>query len=214
MADLCGKCGKKVYKTEEMKGANKVWHKACFKCMDTTCNISLTTPTMLAHEGKIYCKKHVPKAKASFVKDSIDTKHATTVPSKATHQSGIQKGDQKVLSNVRAVAPKPTASQTVTPPKEVKAAEPVVEAAPAPVAEAAPAPVEAAPVEAAPAPVVEAAPVEAAPVEAAPVEAAPVEAAPVEAAPVEAAPVEVPVEAAPVEAAPVEAAPVEEVPPQ
>jgi len=205
--EKCPKCTKKVYPTEEIKGAGRKWHKACFRCHGDGCSISLTLASHKAAEGKVYCAAHVPKPKAKQVADSVAMKTALAAPKKASESVGnVQKGDAHKLAKENAIKPKPITGTNQAAPA-VKAAP--AEAAPA-AAEAAPAPAEAAPAEAAPA---EAAP---APAEAAPAEAAaaPAEAAPAEAAPAEAAPAEAaPAEAAPAEAAPAEAPPAEAAPP-
>jgi len=91
MADKCGRCSKVVYKQEEMKGAGKVWHKACFKCFE--CKLSLTEKTVVANQGEIYCKQHVPKPKLTTVADSMATVHAMNAPKKASEALGsVHKG--------------------------------------------------------------------------------------------------------------------------
>ncbi|KAJ3340658.1 hypothetical protein HDU93_006515 [Gonapodya sp. JEL0774] len=40
-------------------------------------------PTEKAHEGAVYCEKHLPKPRATAVADSVATVHATTAPKKA-----------------------------------------------------------------------------------------------------------------------------------
>lgn len=41
MNPSCGRCQKTVYPTEKVDAAGKAWHKACFKCSDASCNITL-----------------------------------------------------------------------------------------------------------------------------------------------------------------------------
>jgi len=88
MSAKCGGCGKTVYTMEEIQGAGKKWHKGCFRCMDQECKISLDLRTVLAHDGKIYCAKHVPKPKATIIADDVMMQHARAAPSKASEGSG------------------------------------------------------------------------------------------------------------------------------
>jgi len=91
MSDKCPRCNKTVYKQEEIKGAGKVWHKLCFKCKE--CGLSLTEKTLFASSGDIYCKVHVPKAKATQVADSKSMEHALNAPKKASEALGtVHKG--------------------------------------------------------------------------------------------------------------------------
>jgi len=99
MADKCGRCAKTVYKQEEMKAVAKVWHKACFKCVEKGCGITLTLKTVLGHAGEIYCSKHVPKAKATQVKDTVSMVTAMNAPKKQTESIGnATKGDQTKIT--------------------------------------------------------------------------------------------------------------------
>ena len=53
--DICGRCQKKVYVTENVSGAGseKPWHQACFKC--NKCNKRLDSISVQTYEGEIYC---------------------------------------------------------------------------------------------------------------------------------------------------------------
>jgi hypothetical protein len=53
-APKCAKCDKRVYMAEEVRAANKVYHKLCFKC--TSCNKLLEVKTLSDHQGELYCK--------------------------------------------------------------------------------------------------------------------------------------------------------------
>ncbi|KAJ3220076.1 hypothetical protein HDU67_006832 [Dinochytrium kinnereticum] len=79
----CGKCEKTVYATEKVEAASKWYHKGCFKCADTTCNIQLNLKTFKAANGAIYCDKHVPKHKAAQIADSVSIQHAINAPKKS-----------------------------------------------------------------------------------------------------------------------------------
>jgi len=156
MADKCGKCTKTVYKQEEIKGAGKTWHKACFKCMFDGCTVSLDLKTVNAHEGKIFCKNHkfVPnKSKDGVVDKNIG--NALSAPKKESESVGnVQKGGTKVgsLQASNAAAKAPIIAKT----GEAKAAAPAPAPAPEPEPEPAPAAsYEAAAVEAAPEPAYE-----------------------------------------------------------
>ena len=53
-APKCAKCDKNVYKAEEIRAANKTFHKLCFKC--TSCNKLLETNILTEHQGDLYCR--------------------------------------------------------------------------------------------------------------------------------------------------------------
>ena len=89
----CGACGKSVYPTEKVDAVSKAWHKACFKCQDESCHITLNLNTFKGHEGKVYCAQHVPKPKATSVADDVATKTALSAPKKQAEGLGLaQKG--------------------------------------------------------------------------------------------------------------------------
>ena len=54
VAPKCAKCNKSVYKAEEVRAANKMFHKLCFKC--TSCNKLLETNILSEHLGDLYCR--------------------------------------------------------------------------------------------------------------------------------------------------------------
>eukprot|EP00005_Dracoamoeba_jomungandri_P003167 CAMPEP_0174250672 /NCGR_PEP_ID=MMETSP0439-20130205/775_1 /TAXON_ID=0 /ORGANISM="Stereomyxa ramosa, Strain Chinc5" /LENGTH=163 /DNA_ID=CAMNT_0015330803 /DNA_START=31 /DNA_END=522 /DNA_ORIENTATION=- len=58
MNPKCPRCNKTVYPVEAIKGANKTWHKGCFRCLSCQCTLNLKT--FKAHQGEIYCKVHYP----------------------------------------------------------------------------------------------------------------------------------------------------------
>ena len=53
--DICGRCQKKVYVTENVSGAGteKPWHQACYKCKK--CDKRLDSISVQTYEGEIYC---------------------------------------------------------------------------------------------------------------------------------------------------------------
>lgn len=55
-ADCCHGCQKQVYVTEKLVVDKTVWHKACFKCTDCKCQLSIRNYACL--HGKFYCKPH------------------------------------------------------------------------------------------------------------------------------------------------------------
>jgi len=73
---------------EEIQGAGKKWHKGCFRCMDSECKMSLDLRTVYAHDGKIYCQKHVPKPKATTIADDVMMQHVKAAPAKASEGTG------------------------------------------------------------------------------------------------------------------------------
>lgn len=58
----CTCCGKTAYPTEAVDVDGVKYHKTCFKCV--TCGVSLTLSTFSTAEGKLYCRRDVPKAVA------------------------------------------------------------------------------------------------------------------------------------------------------
>ena len=53
-APKCDKCQTSVYKAEEIRAANKIFHKLCFKC--TGCGKLLETSKITDHQGDLYCR--------------------------------------------------------------------------------------------------------------------------------------------------------------
>ncbi|KAL6070698.1 putative glycine-rich protein 2 at N-terminal half [Balamuthia mandrillaris] len=58
MNPKCGFCNKTVYPVEAIKGANKTYHKGCFRCV--TCKTTLNLKNFKAYEGSLYCGVHYP----------------------------------------------------------------------------------------------------------------------------------------------------------
>lgn len=65
MAEICARCGKKVYIVDKLALLNQTWHKACFKC--TVCGTTLNMKNYVALGGKPYCKPHYPMPKSTEV---------------------------------------------------------------------------------------------------------------------------------------------------
>jgi hypothetical protein len=151
------------------------------------CSITLDLKNFFAFEGKVYCKNHVPKPKATTVADDVMTEHVRNAPKKASEGLGTAHkgapGTERKGAGPSASGSTPAPAAAVAAAAPAAAEEPVVEAAPEEV------PVEA-PVEAVPEPAPEEVPVEQAyeqPVEPAPEEYAP---APEEVPPPEEVPAE------------------------
>jgi hypothetical protein len=53
-APKCPKCNKSVYKAEEIRAANQIFHKLCFKC--NSCCRLLETNILTEHHGDLFCK--------------------------------------------------------------------------------------------------------------------------------------------------------------
>nr|BBE07976.1 LIM and SH3 domain protein [Paulinella micropora] len=112
MSKVCPKCNKTVYPTEEIQGAGNFWHKPCFRCMGDTdngqkCNITLELKTVFAHQGKIYCQRHVPKPKATVVTDDVMMEHARHAPHKGSEglgHVGLIHKDARVQDKLRVDA--------------------------------------------------------------------------------------------------------------
>ena len=72
----CPRCDKTVYENEGLKVANALWHTGCCRCAEPSCACSLNLKTALVHQGNVYCKVHLPKAKHTTVADDVMTSHA------------------------------------------------------------------------------------------------------------------------------------------
>lgn len=59
-APKCANCNKSVYKAEELRAANKTFHKLCFKC--TACNKLLETNNLTEHQGNVFCRNCYAKS--------------------------------------------------------------------------------------------------------------------------------------------------------
>ncbi|XP_046400272.1 microtubule-associated protein futsch isoform X3 [Ischnura elegans] len=55
-AEVCSKCGKRVYPLEKVEANGKVLHKACFRCLQCKCFLRMETYTM--NNGNLYCLTH------------------------------------------------------------------------------------------------------------------------------------------------------------
>eukprot|EP00121_Abeoforma_whisleri_P015909 Awhi_evm1s14627 len=77
----CGICAKTVYPTEKID-VGVVFHKACFRCQEKSCNCTLSLQSHQLHEGIPYCSKHVPKPSSTAVADSVAMKSALNAPKK------------------------------------------------------------------------------------------------------------------------------------
>jgi hypothetical protein len=53
-APTCATCNKRVYMAEEVRAANKTYHKLCFKC--SCCSKLLEIKTLSDRQGELYCK--------------------------------------------------------------------------------------------------------------------------------------------------------------
>ncbi|KAJ1646811.1 Cysteine and glycine-rich protein 3 [Coemansia erecta] len=53
-APKCPRCSKSVYAAEGVNGPEGQWHRKCFKCLE--CSRSLDMSTMAEHEKEVYCR--------------------------------------------------------------------------------------------------------------------------------------------------------------
>jgi len=97
----CKKCNKTVYPLEAIKAGDETFHKLCFKCNDSKCNIQLNLKTFKrdSASGQVYCDKHVPRPGHTQVADSVLTKQALKAP-RTDNAKGIHKADPKVAPKV------------------------------------------------------------------------------------------------------------------
>ncbi|KAK6632578.1 hypothetical protein RUM43_013346 [Polyplax serrata] len=56
MAELCDVCKRRVYQLEKVETSGKIFHKACFRCMQ--CNCLLRMETFTLNCGNLYCMPH------------------------------------------------------------------------------------------------------------------------------------------------------------
>ncbi len=115
-AAKCAICGKTAYPLESVNAIEKTYHKACFKC--AVCRLQLTLTNFVGEDGKVYCKKHAPVAKATAVTDTVAIRQATHAPKRVaeglgTAQKGTGEkprvaGDSLAMQHAKA-APKRTA---------------------------------------------------------------------------------------------------------
>jgi len=113
-APKCAKCLKSVYAAEEVRAANKTFHKLCFKC--TSCNKLLETNILTEHQGDLFCRscyaKHYgPKgygyglgagtlsSDTSLIQNSsIDSEKQTTPTLKSTFSTYTANGESISIS--------------------------------------------------------------------------------------------------------------------
>lgn len=106
MTSNCGRCEKTVYATEAIQGAGKTWHKLCFRCSDTSCNIVLTLKTFKGYQGQVYCNRHEPKAGHTSVADSVSVIHALQAPKRVTeglHKTQVDSSGHQTSYGLNAV---------------------------------------------------------------------------------------------------------------
>lgn len=72
--DTCVACSKSVYQVERLEYSGRVWHKNCFRCAES--NIKLDIRSVVMHNDKIYCSKHVPKEAPHVGLDSKEVQQA------------------------------------------------------------------------------------------------------------------------------------------
>ncbi len=75
-SEPCSKCSKTVYQTEKIEASHQTFHKACFKCSEPGCVLTLNLKNFVIVDETLYCSKHAPKPKATVVTDSISVMHA------------------------------------------------------------------------------------------------------------------------------------------
>ena len=89
----CCVCDKMAYPLEKISAGGRDYHKVCFKCKE--CNLTLNLNNFFFDNAtqSVYCKNHVPKAKATQVTDSVAMQQAQNAPKKDAENIGtIQKG--------------------------------------------------------------------------------------------------------------------------
>ena len=90
-AAKCAICGKTAYPLESVTAIEKTYHKSCFKC--SVCRLQLTLTNFVGEDGKVYCKKHAPVAKATAVTDTVAMRQAANAPKRTAEGLGtVQKG--------------------------------------------------------------------------------------------------------------------------
>jgi len=74
----CARCGKAAYPIESVDVDGVTWHKACFKCKSCACTLTLST--FVTSNGELYCRKDVPKTKATVGVSVVGAKSTPTSP--------------------------------------------------------------------------------------------------------------------------------------
>lgn len=125
----CEKCGKSAFPIESVDIDGKKWHKSCFKCVE--CSVALTLSSFVKADGKLYCRRDVPKdapgalrSSSSAKKVSVSTPGSTvetTTPSPVkedvSDSENAAEAEEAVASDEVAPADKETAL-TATAPEE------------------------------------------------------------------------------------------------
>ena len=104
-SNKCPVCGKTVYATEALTVSGANYHKGCFRCQEQGCGISLTLKNFKSLDNKIWCEKHVPKAKATVVgiEGNLTLNSQANAP-KVKKEQGIKK-DQRMSFAPGAIGP-------------------------------------------------------------------------------------------------------------
>ena len=68
----CETCGKSAFPIESVDIDGKKWHKSCFKCVE--CSVALTLSSFVKADGKLYCRRDVPKEAPGALRSSSSAK--------------------------------------------------------------------------------------------------------------------------------------------
>lgn len=71
----CEACGKSAFPIESVDIDGKKWHKSCFKCVE--CSVALTLSSFVKADGKLYCRRDVPKDAPGALRSSSSAKKAS-----------------------------------------------------------------------------------------------------------------------------------------
>jgi len=74
----CEKCGKSAFPIESVDIDGKKWHKSCFKCVQ--CSMTLTLSSFVKADGKLYCRRDVPKDAPGALRSSSVKKVSVSTP--------------------------------------------------------------------------------------------------------------------------------------
>lgn len=68
----CEECGKSAFPIESVDIDGKKWHKSCFKCVE--CSVALTLSSFVKADGKLYCRRDLPKDAPGALRSSSSAK--------------------------------------------------------------------------------------------------------------------------------------------
>lgn len=93
----CEKCGKSAFPIESVDIDGKKWHKSCFKCVE--CSLALTLSSFVKADGKLYCRRDVPRDAPGALRSSSSAKKVSVSTPDSTAETTPSPVKENVSEN-------------------------------------------------------------------------------------------------------------------